>query len=401
MLLDGLEQTALVGTDGVVGPHPGRFVDRGVAHVAVAPPVAGALALAMKVGPGAVGGDPVDDLGDLVMLGHDGEEHPPAAVAGGRHRVAEAEPREEGREAIPALEHGLVVRARVGPDVHPLQGIDREIGQEVVDHHPPALAHLRVVRPDAQVEHRDQVLADVVGAVVLALPDGGGEVHPVQEPRPRLRGNLGGTLAVEPAVPRLARPQLGHQQHRGVVHHPVVLRVPPQRMVGAPRLPQRRLRRRGQLVAPEVGDAGGGKHPEHIPRGRAEHLDQPRGDAGRVLAQREAGREVGEPGGGQRGLRRAPTHRLVAPCQVRLAPEISLGLRPPGGHRAHMRGLGRRAAGPRGQEGEQEEAGERALHWAGRGRNPKANTVALPKDSGRHVRPRSSEAYTSSWNGAA
>ena len=75
------------------------------------------------------------------------------------------------------------------------------------------------------MSHRRDEHEHVVRRVVLALPSLRGEPRPVDEPLPRLGVQARAAAAHVPLLGGEVRPGLRREQHRGVVHHPVVLGV--------------------------------------------------------------------------------------------------------------------------------------------------------------------------------
>ena len=314
VLLDRLKETALIGADGVVLCNIGGLVNRRVTHVAVAPAVPGALALVVRVSPGAIGADAVDHLGQFVVLRGRHEIDAPAAVSDRRRTIAEQQPTEERRQSVPFLEQRRVIGAGVRADIHPVERLYGIIGKNVIEHHPPALPHRRVPGPGREVEHRDRILADVVRAVVFALTDRGRELHPMEQVIARFLEVLPRAFAVEPAFAGFVGPLLRHQIERRVIHRPMILRVAPQRHIRAPCLAHGRLGLGGELVPAEIVNRRYRKHPKHVPRGSLHQLNQALGTRGGVLAPCEFGHDFPQTEGfgfAGFGHRRTPDERFV------------------------------------------------------------------------------------------
>ncbi len=352
----------------------------------------------------AIGCDSVDHFGHFVVLGHHRKKRSPAAIGCWRRTIAEKQPRKERRQSIPFLKHLAVICPRVRSNVNAVERIDGEISDDIIQHHPTSLAHLDILRPGRQKQHRDQILADVVGRIILALTYGCRDSHPIEQPFPRFLRNFVRTLAIEPAIARLIRPELRHQVERHVIHHPVILGVSAQRHVRSPGFTDRTLGSRRQLIAPQIRNAGNRKHPKHVSARALHELDHAFGTKRGVLATRQLCRDVRQPYArritwlGESG---PPVHDLVSTFQIH---------RPPDGrilhHERHWRRPRKRRLRPalnRQQRTEGPKQHSKSFHGQIRrygvhlrGTKTRSNTIACSKNNFRQVRPKSSDTCTAS-----
>ena len=150
MLLDGLQDSALIRAYGIVFADISRLVDRPMKVVVEAPAIACALPFVVGVRLASVSSDAFQDLWRLVCAG---EQIVQNIVARKRHGSAEPEPQppEIGRNTLPLFHQLVLIDARMSTDIESVEILWRIVGDEVFEHHRGALFHRGILRPGSKV----------------------------------------------------------------------------------------------------------------------------------------------------------------------------------------------------------------------------------------------------------